>query len=139
MILAVKLPKTGDGDLGRRPRQKYPIPGTKIEKTTQNWGNCCHEIPKTGEFLLSHNNKDITNAKKPLLIGPVIHTLHTAKCEYKSMKLISMSMLFISIIQNMEGMENTFIARFFSFHGFLKLRVFANFILFEGFLIGKKT
>ena len=46
----VKLPKTGDRDLSRRPRQKYPIPGMKIENTTQNWGNFFDDIPKTGEF-----------------------------------------------------------------------------------------
>ena len=47
----VKLPKIGDGDLSRRPRQKYPIPGKNIEKTTQKWGNYYDDIPKTGEFL----------------------------------------------------------------------------------------
>ena len=47
----VRQPKTWDGDLRRRPRQKYPIPGIEIEKTTQNWANCYDNIPKTGEFL----------------------------------------------------------------------------------------
>ena len=47
----VKVPKIGDRDLSRRPRQKYPILGTNIEKTTQNWANHYDDIPETGEFL----------------------------------------------------------------------------------------